>query len=242
MKISPKILKGLNLSEAEGSVYIATLELGQGTIQDLSRKSGIKRTTIYTFIEHLKELGLIYSTKKNKRILYSASHPEKLIELEKNRISEIEQVMPELLALHNSPKNKPKVTFYEGESGIKEVYQDTIKERKNIIAWSDFDYMEKVVGKKFMGEYPKERVQKDIGFQTTTRDSNIARELEKNNNGALRDMKFIKSGEFKTEINIYGNKVAFISFRSREPFAVLIEDEGITETLRTAWKEIWGKL
>ncbi len=47
---------------------------------------------------------------------------------------------------------------------------------------------------------------------------------------------------FKTEINIYGNKVAFISFRSREPFAVLIEDEGITETLRTAWKEIWGKL
>lgn len=242
MKISPKILKGIGLSAFEGAVYLAALEIGQGTIQDLSRKSGIKRTTIYTFIENLKELGLIYATKKHKRILYSASHPEQLIELEKNRISEIEQAMPELLAIHNIQRNKPKVTFYEGESGIKEVYQDTLKTKKNILAWSDFDYMEKVMGKKFMEEYPQERSKRDMGFKTITRHTPVTQELEKKNMGALRDMKFVKSGEFKTEINIYGDKVAFMSFRNSEPFAVLIEDEGIAETLRVAWSELWGKL
>lgn len=242
MKLSSKILKSLNLSYSEGSVYLATLELGQATLQDISRKSGVKRSTIYTFIEKLKDTGLINQTKKNKRILYSASHPEQLIELEKNRISEIEQLMPELLAIHNKSQSKPKVTFYEGQNGIKEVYQNTIKDKKPIVAWSDFDYMEKVMGKKFMEEYPKERTKKDIGLKTITRDTQTTRELAKKNIGSLRDMKFVKSGEFKTEINIYGNKTAFMSFRSEQPFAVLIEDEGIAETLRLAWKELWGKL
>lgn len=55
-------------------------------------------------------------------------------------------------------------------------------------------------------------------------------------------MKYINSGDLKTEVNIYGNKVALMSFRSFPPFAVLIEDEGIADTLRTAWKNLWLKL
>lgn len=242
MKLSPKIIKGLNLSESEAAVYTSALELGQASMQDLATKSGVKRSTIYTFIEKLRELGLIYQTKKNKRLLYSAVSPEQLIELEKNRIAEIEQAMPELLAIQNKSRNKPKVTFYEGENGIRSVYQDTLKEKKNIMAWSDFDYMEKSMGKKFMEEYPKDRAKRNIGFKTITRDTQIARELEKKNFGALRDIKFIKSGEFKTEINIYGDKVAFMSFRASEPFAVLVEDAGIAETLRLAWRELWEKI
>ena len=242
MKFSPNLLKSLNLTDAEAAVYLATLELGQATIQDLARKSNVKRSTIYTFIEKLKDAGLLYQTKKNKRVLYSASHPEQLIEIEKGRLAELESALPELLAMHNSSRTKPKVTFYEGENGIKEVYADTIKERENIVAWSDFDHMEKIMGKKFLDEYPKERAKKNIGFQTIARNTPVTRDIEKKNIGALRDMKFLQSGEFKTEVNIYGNKVAFMSFRSAEPFAVLIEDEGIAETLRLAWRELWVKL
>ena len=55
-------------------------------------------------------------------------------------------------------------------------------------------------------------------------------------------MKFIKAEELKTEINIYGDKVAMMSFRSNPPFAVLIENKDIAETLRTAWQELWERL
>ncbi len=242
MKFSPNLLKSLNLTEGEAAVYLATLELGQGTIQDLARKSKVKRSTVYTFIEKLKDSGFLYQTRKNKRTLYFASDPLQLLEIEKNRLTELENALPELAAIHNNSRTKPKVTFYEGENGIKEVYADTIKTKEHIVAWSDFDNMEKVMGKKFIEEYPKERSKKDIGFQTITTDTFLTRELEKKNIGALRDMKFLESGDFKTEVNIYGSKVAFMSFRAAEPFAVLIEDEGIADTLRLAWKESWNKL
>ncbi len=242
MKISPKILDALNLSPSEGLVYLATMEIGQGTIQDLARKSLVKRSTIYTFIEKLKDSGFIYQTKKGKRILYSASDPRQLIELEKNKITEIEQILPELLAIHNNSRVKPKVTFYDGEHGIKEVYEDTLRDRENIIAWSDFDYMEKVLGKRFVEEYPKRRSERNISFKTITRRTSTTKQIQGKNIAALRDMKFIESDEFKTEINIYGNKVAFMSFRTTRPFAVLIEDDGISATLRLAWQELWTKI
>ena len=52
----------------------------------------------------------------------------------------------------------------------------------------------------------------------------------------------VDSGDWKTEINIYGDKVALMSYRTKIPFCVLIEDHNIAETLRSAWKELWERL
>ncbi len=57
-----------------------------------------------------------------------------------------------------------------------------------------------------------------------------------------RESRFIDSEEFGTEINVFGNKVAFFSFRKDLPFGVLIEDAGIASALRVAWQELWNRL
>ena len=41
-----RLTEALGLSEAELAVYLAALELGEAQIQDISRKSGVKRTSI----------------------------------------------------------------------------------------------------------------------------------------------------------------------------------------------------
>jgi len=47
----------------------------------------------------------------------------------------------------------------------------------------------------------------------------------------------VNNGIFETEVNIYGNKVALISFR--RPYAgVIIEDRAIAQTLKSVWKVI----
>ena len=58
----------------------------------------------------------------------------------------------------------------------------------------------------------------------------------------LRDTKLIQSKDFKTEINIYGNKVAMMSYGESSPFCVLIEDANIAQTLRITWEELWNRL
>ena len=52
-KHEAELIQTLGLSEHEAAVYLAALELGEANIQEISRKSGVKRTSIYNFIDTL---------------------------------------------------------------------------------------------------------------------------------------------------------------------------------------------
>lgn len=240
-KLPKNLLQSLNLTEAQGRVYVATLELGQSTIQALARKSGVKRSTIYTFIEDLKERSLILETRRKKRTLYSAAHPEHLVELERARLSEIQSLLPELLAIYNQSRTKPRVVFYEGVDGIKEVYGDTLKERKPIIGWSDYEQSKKVLGEYYF-LYANARSQRNILYRCIARDTPEAREKLLLSNKELREVKLSQSGDISTELYIYGNKIALINFRSVLPIAILLEDVSIAGTLRSIWEDAWDHL
>jgi len=43
----------MGLNEKEAKVYLACLELGGATIAEIAEKSGVKRTSIYNFLEEL---------------------------------------------------------------------------------------------------------------------------------------------------------------------------------------------
>ena len=61
-------LKKIGLSENETGAYLALLELGSATAQDISKKSGIKRATTYVQLEALMQLGLVTSFEKTQRL------------------------------------------------------------------------------------------------------------------------------------------------------------------------------
>ena len=240
--LSKNILHGLGLTEAEAAVYFAALELGQSTVQALAYKSGLKRTSVYNFIDTLKERGLITESKKKKRRVYSALHPKQMVEIEKTRLSELEQALPEMLAIHNKSPQKPRVTFFEGFTAIEDVYWGMLTEKQPIVAWEDLEHMEAVLRPSFYKGWPEERAKRNITFKVILRDSRAAREFVKGNVRLLRESKFITSGDLKTGITICGDKVALISFRNKPPFCVLIEDHDIAETLRVGWTELWKRL
>ena len=84
----------LGLSEDQVKVYLSALELGQASMQGLAVKSGVKRTSIYNFIRELIDKKLIVTSQKKKRIVYSAIHPNQLVEIEKSRITELNRAYP----------------------------------------------------------------------------------------------------------------------------------------------------
>lgn len=237
-----RLFRELGIDDDQAKVYLAALELGQANMQDLARKSGVKRTSIYNFIDELIDKQLLVRSRKRKRTLYSAIHPAQLLELEKSRIAEIQRFMPELLAVFNKSKTKPRVTFYEGISGIKEVLHDMLKERQQISAFSDFKHMAEALGDYYFDVFPPERARRGIVSRNIVPDTPKARKLAEKDARYLRETKFLQVPDLKTEINIYGNKVALNSYRSNPPFAVLIEDQGLAETLRTVWAQLWKKL
>lgn len=210
-------------------------------MQDLARKSKVKRTSIYNFIEDLKSRHLITETKKHKRSVYTATHPERLVELEQGRLKELNVLLPELMAIQNSSPNKPKVTFHEGFEAIKEVYADFVNEGKPIIAWSEFNESKEATGNLFE-EQAERRSKQNIPVRWITTDSPESREFSKTDTRVLRETKFVKSELFKTKIVVYGNKVALLSYRGNPPMAVVVEDRDIADTVRGAWEELWKRL
>ncbi|MBM3261149.1 hypothetical protein FJY93_01885 [Candidatus Kaiserbacteria bacterium] len=242
MKINDELLHLLGMTDMQARTYLAALELGEGTMQALARKSGLNRTTIYTFIDELKERGYILETRRAKRRVYSAVHPERLVEMQRTRLGGLEHILPELLAINNQATNKPKVTFYEGLKGIEDVYADMLREKKEVVSYEDMDNLKTGLPERFFNSFPKERARRDILIRSISRDTPFAREFSTKNRGLLRETKFIPAGELRTDISIYGDKVALMDLRGSPPSCVLIENKNLADTLRTVWKQLWDRL
>lgn len=109
---------GLNNKEAE--VYVAALQLGYASVQDISHKAGINRTTAYTHIKNLIARGLISVVEKFGKLFYIAERPDKLLRMHEQQEREVvrrrevlETIMPELESIYNLAKDRPAVKFYE---------------------------------------------------------------------------------------------------------------------------------
>ncbi len=92
--------------------------------------------------------------------MYSAVDPSQLIEIEKTKMAELQRSLPELEAIFNASSRKPKVTYYEGMEGIKEVYGDMLKEKKPIFAYEDLEHMKASMPKSFYDYFPPERARR----------------------------------------------------------------------------------
>ncbi|MEI6144413.1 MAG: helix-turn-helix domain-containing protein, partial [Candidatus Berkelbacteria bacterium] len=79
MKYIEATLKNLGFSENEAKVYLASLEMGVSSAQEIAKKADILRTTGYSVLEQLVVRGVIIKTKKNSVNRYFAESPESLV-------------------------------------------------------------------------------------------------------------------------------------------------------------------
>jgi len=234
-------LKSMGIDEKQAAVYLACLELGKGTIQEVSLKSGIKRTSIYNFLEEMKQKGLISEVKENKKVVLVAEDPNNLSIRLQRQSNEFQQMLPELMGLFNLPSHKPKVKFYQGVEGIKNAYTDLLTAKGNIYGFADYEKMFYLIDALSLWRIPEERVKRNIKYFNIAKDSAKAREVKKTDAKQMRETKLVKNVDFETEINIYDNKVMMVSFR-RPGATVIIEDAAIAQTMRSVWKAWWNTL
>ncbi len=235
-------IQSLGLNEKEAKIYLASLELGLTTIQNIAKKAQIKRSTVYEIMENLIKQNLITVVPKGKKRYFLAAEPAKLAELISQKQATLTKMLPELEALSKVSPVKPKIRFYEGEEGIKTVYADTLKEEAEILAFVSvsaaykspvIDYLTK--------QYVTQRSEKRIMAKVIAPDSSVAKEYKKRDEKEYRQTKLVseKDYPFSIEINVYGNKVAFISYKPNELMAVIIESKEIAKTMGLIHKFFW---
>ena len=115
-------LKDIGLTEKEATVYLASLSLGSGNVAQIAQVSGIKRTTVYSVLESLKQKGLIRIELIGWKNLFVAENPEKLEFIVDQMRHEVRKTLPEFASVYNLHSSGAFIKYYEGLESIKGVY------------------------------------------------------------------------------------------------------------------------
>lgn len=223
-------------------VYLSALELGSSSVIEIAKKAGIKRTTCYDILMDLETEGLISQTSKEKKRLFVGEDPEKIQRNLKNKERLFAEILPQLQSIHNVRGSKPKIRFYEGKEGLKEVYEDTLKYNTEIVGFASDDIL-KVMDMNWSMSYLKKRIDRKIWARAIIPSTEIMKKFIDKDLEQLRHTKAIdpKKYPFTIEINVYGhNKVALMS--AKEEMGLIIEGQEIHNTMKLIFQLIWDLL
>jgi len=237
--VNELILTNLGLSPNEAKIYLAALESGSASAQRIAQKAKIKRTTAYSVLEAMVKKDFILKTDKEGKAKYLAQNPKDLAERFKTYQKSFENVLPELEAIHNKKQVKPKVLFFEDMEGILKVYEDTLKERPAEILEFNTSEIFKAFDT-FPLDYVEERKKKNIRALRIGPDDAQYQEHAAKDTEELSETKLIKNFDIPIEINIYNNKVAFMSYADK--IGLIIESEGIAQSMKKIYELLWDKI
>lgn len=162
-----QVLKEIGLNEKEAAVYLAALGLGPTTILKLSASSGIKRTSVYDIVQSLKIKGLINIEVTGFKTRYVAAPPDALKTVLSNRITILENSMPEFLGFYNGASSDSMIRQYNGLPAIKGLYEEllaSVKPNDSYLVLTDAAKWESL-DPKFFSNFIRRRAQKQLGLR-----------------------------------------------------------------------------
>lgn len=235
-----KTLKNYGLTEKQAKIYLACLELGSTSVQKISQKAGLPRSTSYELLETLQQQGLVSTFQKKKVRYFSAEEPEKVVNLAKQKAESLEQSLPHLRALYGKAKIRPTVKFYQGKQQMKLVLDEILKEAKELLAFSSADDLFATL--EYFPEFVKKRVKQKIPTKVILRQSAKAKERQRLGPQELREVRIIPADyEYHGLVFIWDKKIAMFSF-GKELVALIIESEELAKVQKAMFEVIWHSL
>jgi len=195
------VLQNIGLNDKEITVYLTNLDLGPQPASVIARRIKMPRNTTRFILDKLVEKGLVEVTKKANTQLYAPEEPKNLINLmeyervEENqkiddKISQLDSVMAELESRYRPRGTKPTVTFYEGDDGLKKVYEDTLKSSENLRSFASFDSMHGILPDYFKTYYDR-RVKNKLHIRSIHPNSKLAQERTRHDTDEMRDSRLV---------------------------------------------------
>lgn len=236
----------LGFSADEAKVYVALLELGGSYVSAIAKKSGVHRVVCYKILESLTEKGFASQFDRNNIRHFSAEDPRILIRTQQQKLLHAEKMLPELLSLTHALAYKPKVQYYEGVQGMKNVLEDTLNAEGEIIGYTDFAALPTVLPENELIHYAQQKLEKRIRTRFLSPHSNEGlRHLgycyPQGFHTYLVEVLFIdpKSAPFGYQITFYNDRAAILSLNPKELLGMIIESAVYTNTERAVFDLAW---
>lgn len=231
------------LTAKQAAVYEACLEAGASAVPDIARLAHIKRTTAYGIIEELVGIGLLQSSYRGKRKLYTAQDPALMLDMLEEKKKRLAEVMPELSDLFITRNTKPKITFFEGREGVRKIYDDVLEcKSKQIKQIARVRQHNEAIGDAFIKEFIRKRIARGIISRVLHPKAGDLYTSERGMEDPKlkRYVRYLPPNVFYAAmIMIYDHKVAMVSTKE-ENFGFIIESKEFSNTLSAYFDFMWG--
>jgi len=249
-----KELEQLGLSDKEVKVYLAALALGPAPAGKIAKQAGIKRPNTYVVLEHLIILGLVSEVVISKEKFFKAEGPEKLKNLTKKMRRKViaaelklEELLPELKVIQKRLIEPPKIVFYQGTLGVKNILEDLSASREPSYIFGASEEIIKTLGSTKLSELMEETDRlrelagRPMSYYVTDKGVTDIKHF-KTEKTAAHEIKFLpQTVKPRSAIMLYENKLAVINV-SEPIFAAVIESTEVVELVKMMYQLIWKSL
>jgi len=247
-----KTLKDIGLDRTETQVYVLLLKEGLLSIQEISNKLKLPRSSIHLACENLLSKGVVKISKTGKRRNFYVEKPkdiENFINYQEDKIQSsklaISSILSRLTAIHITSKESEPIDIeeLEGEDGFVETYYRSLKQPKNseIIHFGG-DPSIFTAGRSRIKKYTEKRMKKKIYSRLLIPNYEFSKHELKEARFKMRDVRILKKEIFDPKINasIWQDHIS-ITVWDKGLHSVIIRNKAIADFMKQLFEIAWSQ-
>jgi len=231
-----RIFQKLGLDEKEIKVYLSLLRHGSITASKISKETDIDRATCYRYLDSLINKGLVSHVIQNNVKYFQAAHPEKILKDLKEKETEFEKILPDLINLSSLPKEETTAEVYKGKEGLKTVLREILRNKQDHLVLGDeghFQDLLPIFFEQFVNECKRNKIKERILCTKSVF------EKVKKFDYKYSTIKILPEGNsLPTTTLIYNDKIVLFNWELPNN-AIVISDKNLTQTYRSHFELLW---
>lgn len=247
-------LTDAGLTSDQAVIYELLVRFGTKQARDVAKGLPVghplSRPQVYKVLDELIVKGLVEKHDTTGKVAtFSVTHPENLTKqatLAKQHLDEqyerAVKNIPQLTSLFNLTSGRPGVQYFEGKDGLWQVLEDTLTATEEILTYADVEAINKYIPE-LNAEYVALREDKTVKKRGLVVDTPAARKFLDSYTGAVTTTKLIPHtqslGVFQTIIQIYDNKVSYMTMSDSHLIGIIITDQFIANTHKFLFESMW---
>lgn len=245
------LFEQLGLNKKEQQIYETLLRIGPSSSSIISREVNLPRQTVYSALTKLVSEGFIEEGiwKGTKRFVADPKALVSVLDLRSKKAEKlkekIEELLPILTSLSRTRKSLPKITYYEGEHGLKRLLDSIIEQYEKganrVFRGFGVNFFSKTSIKELLYDFVETRYKK---YKVETRliiskgedDFLISDDVKK----LGRTIKYIDIDSQNSAIYLVADKIYLFSYD--DEIGIMIENKQMTNFLISIFDAYWKGL
>ncbi len=242
------LLFGLNIPKTAVRIFDHLWDYEQLSARQIAEALGMPRPTVYDNLKILINYRLVLEKDIDNKKYFLLNHKEGILQAVEDRIQELNANLKSFEKLFNerevSISTEPKVQFFSGEEGIKQVLKGLLwqSDVETLTMWPISDMVD-ILGSEYLEDLNRKRIRKNIsirGIWPRNKKVNLRDHPYLGIGGKhLREMRLAPKGmSWDMSYWMYQDTVAFISSK-RELFGFVVRSRDFANLLRVQFEQIW---